>query len=301
MVNNPTVLVLGAGSSMHLNYPLGQKLVQLVIEETNSTNKALYKALIRADYDGSDIQPFRDALRLSGRSSVDAFLEHRPEYISIGKLAIAHELIKREDMNILFSLTNNEHWYPWLYQKLDTGDFESFANNNLSIITFNYDRSLEMYLFTALKNSYGKTDDQVSQVISKISIIHVHGQLANLPWQAKNWRQYTPNFNNSELKTGADLIKIIHENIDSDEEFKKARELLEDAVFIYFLGFGYHETNMDRINISRLSNNASIIGTCFGLTDLEKKLISKRYQKKLTLANSDYNVLKFLRENITLH
>ena len=35
--------------------------------------------------------------------------------------------------------------------------FEDFEKNLVSVITFNYDRSLEQFLFISLKSRYGKS------------------------------------------------------------------------------------------------------------------------------------------------
>jgi hypothetical protein len=57
-------------------------------------------------------------------------------------------------------------WYEKLFQLMaDGGDF---GNNQLSVVTFNYDRSFEAFIFTALQNLYGpryidKAEDQFSK------------------------------------------------------------------------------------------------------------------------------------------
>jgi len=107
-----------------------------------------------AGFRSGDIEDFRNSLERSGRSSVDAFLEHRTEFLEVGKAAIAALLLPCEKEESLFDLNRDSRWYEYLFQKLNAG-FEDFANNRIAFITFNYDRSLEFYLFTALKHAYG--------------------------------------------------------------------------------------------------------------------------------------------------
>ena len=64
----------------------------------------------------------------------------------------------------------------YLAGKLDS-TFEEFGNNKLSIVTFNYDRSLEHYLLNSLMTLHGKTRDECAQALKKIPIVHVYGQL----------------------------------------------------------------------------------------------------------------------------
>lgn len=61
--------------------------------------------------------------------------------------------------------------------------FQEFGENPVSFIRFNYDISVEYYLFNCLKNSYRQTDDEGAKQLRKIPIVHVHGNLGALPWQ----------------------------------------------------------------------------------------------------------------------
>ena len=46
------------------------------------------------------------------------------------------------------------YWYVYLFNQLGARK-DDFNKNRISIITYNYDRSLEYFLFVALKFSYG--------------------------------------------------------------------------------------------------------------------------------------------------
>jgi len=62
-------------------------------------------------------------------------------------MAIA--LIHCEDEAGLF-VQATKSWYEYLFNQLTTR-FDDFEKNKLSILTFNYDRSLEFYLFTCMR------------------------------------------------------------------------------------------------------------------------------------------------------
>ena len=184
MITSPTVLVLGAGASMCFKFPSGQKLKQNILSNYNQ-----YDLLIgQLGYTDRNTQEFVDALRASGRTSVDAFLEHRPDLVDIGKIEIALDLMTHEKYTLLFEAENN--WYDYLFQQMDC-EFTDFPKNKITFITFNYDRTLEFYLFNALINSYGKKEAEVAEILNQIPIIHVHGKLGNLPWQDPNGRPYS--------------------------------------------------------------------------------------------------------------
>src|SRR5438094_371000 len=153
MLTKKTVLVLGAGASKPFRFPTGIELSEQLVSYLRPGHEA-YNNLVTAGYSEHQIVEFRDSFYLSGKNSVDAFLEHRSDYMQIGKAATAAVLIPYENESVLFRY--DEGWLRYLYNHLNTS-FEDFGENQLSIITFNYDRTVEHFLFTALKNIYRKT------------------------------------------------------------------------------------------------------------------------------------------------
>ena len=161
--------------------------------------------------------------------------------------------------------------------------------NNVQFITYNYDRVIETYFFEALKNSFGKSDDEVANVMKSIKIIHLHGQLGYLPWQdaeetkKRAFRTGTNKINEliDEIKIGASEIKIINEANPDSIDFIEAREILNKAKSILFLGFGYAPQNIDRLRLDPYNKN--IQGTCLGLKTAEIDGIKRKYF--LNLAN----------------
>ena len=139
MINTPTVLILGAGASAPYGFPLGRGLRDLVCD-ISGTIAAVVAAAVGQDVE--QVEEFVTTLRHSGYTSVDWFLEDRTEFISVGKAAIAAALIPLEQSERLFPPhAPVAHWYESLLNTLDTPQ-GAFAENQLSIITFNYDRSL---------------------------------------------------------------------------------------------------------------------------------------------------------------
>src|SRR5687767_1945488 len=88
VIQRRTVLILGAGASMPYGFPSGRDLRDKIIAGLRKDTAQLFQLLGAAGYDLQVIRNFRDALLKSGRPSVDVFLEHRSEFISVGKVAI---------------------------------------------------------------------------------------------------------------------------------------------------------------------------------------------------------------------
>lgn len=293
MITNRIVFVIGAGASCHLGYPTGRRMLETIIQNLRVQNGVppTRQQLLDLSYSEDKIDQFIEALSYSGQESVDAFLEHRQEFMEIGKFTIAQALIPHENLSQLFNANNN--WYQYLFQRLNA-PLKDFSNNAIAFITFNYDRSIEQFLFTALSNTYGAPADEVSEVLGGIQIIHVHGQLGYLPWQDVSGRVYEEVFDTAETRARAGNIKIIHEAIDADEDFVVAQEILGDTERVHFLGLGYHETNMRRLGFP-WSGNKEVRGSCFQFTRHEMRQLTSKYEG-LRLLNEGWDCYHYLRQ-----
>ncbi len=302
MITTPTVFVLGAGASMPYGFPSGKQLKDEMLAgpEPQPSFTNCHPAFEQQFKFG--FRTFRNELRHSAQSSVDAFLEHRSDMLNIGKASIAYYLIRCETMDLLFS--PNGPWYDRLLERMDT-PFEDFDKNLVSFVTFNYDRSLEQFLFTALKHRYGKSDIEVAGKLSTIPVVHVHGQLGYLEWQNDpekiGKRAYVSDTRWESINTVKNGIKIISETTDRSDELSRAHELLRQAEKVFFLGFGYHDTNMRRLLVPFKNGdtydyrNKWVGGTCFGLTDAQICMIRDRYGS-IQLGSPAYDTLHYLND-----
>jgi hypothetical protein len=278
VITKQTVLVLGAGASFPYNYPLGAALLESIWGEYLGDKWTdFYQA---CGVNRSEREELRSELLLSQKASIDAFLEHRPEFLKVEKIAIALALLSCES----FALTESpsargKGIYHYLYNHL-ASNWEEFAENKLAVITFNYDRSLEHFLFTALQHSYKKSDAEVASAINCISIIHVHGSLGPLTWQdPTQGTEYAhfgaPNpaehdapwlaYRIRKATIASENIKIVSEAQSESSEFRLAFEKLQQAERIYFIGFGYFSPNLERLGIKELAIVDSLLASKIGL------------------------------------
>ena len=306
MINIPTVLVLGAGASVPYGYPAGRTLFNNIVTPLRNETTSPHRELREQGFSTVDIKKFADRLFRSGKSSVDAFLEYNPEFHEIGKMAIAQALVRFENTDTPFQedVNEQEKWYKHLFERMNT-EFENFHNNKLAIITFNYDRSLEQFLYTCLENSFDKSVKECAQKVSAFKIIHLHGVLGYLPFQADDFEPTAPNVrpygetrNQERIKSSADMIKIIHEDFSKDPVFDLAYKLLWRAERVFFLGFGYHETNMNRLRMKELiEDRGSHVFCCsFGLPKTTIDRIKVSCHGINFPGSSHYNTLQFFRE-----
>ena len=260
MITHPTVLILGAGASSHLGYPLGSELKQQICELLNP--RRIRAATPRCpqinDRPEEELTDFHRRLANSGWDSIDAFLAANPDLVSLGKIAIVAVLVKQEIFKNLM-WPNSVGWYDDLFKAMMTPTLAELSQNQLSVITFNYDRSLEEFLAIRIRHHYNVSPQQAMDAVCQLQIIHpngIMGRYPDIPYNA-TWDQ---------MEERVDSVKVVHELEEREDnfcnaEFGAAHEALTRARFVYFLGFGFHDDNMRRLKFFTPSQNGNI-GCC---------------------------------------
>ncbi|KKK77729.1 hypothetical protein LCGC14_2850660, partial [marine sediment metagenome] len=243
-IDIPTALILGAGASIPFGFPSGHGLYESICGP--GTNRSLsIRQLEPLDFGGDFVNGFLHNLSLSGVDSIDEFLGKQPEYTAVGKAAIAQILLPCEKQRHLFDPTADNWYKRFFVPLLDHPD----GFRNLYVITFNYDRSLEHFLFTALRSSTDLSEAQCAERVQALTIVHVHGKLGRLPWEAEYGHviPYEGKANPDTIRACIGSIIVLHEGQKDSPELVEARRILDSVLRIYFLGFGYHEVNLERL------------------------------------------------------
>lgn len=323
MIETKTTFILGAGASKPYNYHTAFELAKKIVDETDHHRNELHAELKNLGYETDDIKYFHDTLKESGENSVDSFLEYRNDKIlwEIGKISMAYTLGQCELHSATkftgFNELNNDNWYHHLYNSLRTS-FEDFDKNNIRIVTFNYDRSFEEYLFSRLR-TYGKSPEECAEKIENIPIVHLYGKLDNLPWEnvdEDTKRKYGEIPRGEQLLSTSKNIQIIpeKESVESVESFQNAYELIESSEKIIFLGIDLlNEKNLDRLNIKNFLtpkrvaeserfdiNHFKILSTGLGLRNEERKSVKQYFENDLYLGGSSQKSTLFLRDHVKL-
>ncbi len=222
---------------------------------------------------------FAKVFKFSGTASIDAFLSHRSDYAEIGKKAIASAILDFENKSTL----EEWDWYGLLWSKIrsyiEIQDAQvTLQPISIDIITFNYDRSLEYFLWNALQSTYRCPEDQAFELISGINIIHFYGSLG--PIYGENAIPY----GGANVDDAAKNIKVIPyertgqlaQELNSDQT--KALELIHrpENVIVY-MGFGFDDQNSNLLKLDALPKTCLIHGTTFGLTPFEKRHVGRKY------------------------
>ena len=298
MIDKRTVFVLGAGASCPYGYPSGAHLRERICLEIQPPH---YGDLVKAAGNGDTklAGRFKQTFENSSTKSIDLFMARNPRLAPVGKCFIAFEMftaeqrsqfrekakrlravsnqaVKKWDVNEYLQTKDfqGEDWYSYLFDRLTAGFVETdvlpdFSDGKLALITFNYDRSLEHFLYESVRNSFTEVpENRVADCLKSLRILHVYGQVAPLKWQdSEAGVEYRPPISEDLIKNAAAKIKTIYEEKES-AELSEAHELLKSAQRIFFLGFGYAPENMEVLNLPQLiPPRCEVCGTAFGMTE----------------------------------
>jgi hypothetical protein len=287
-MSNPekTVFVLGAGASYPYGFPLGRGLIISICDELSNPGEYFYNRIFNWGKWGADfIKSFADQLNKSQQPSIDFFLESRPEYLEIGKMCIALSLAENEALHLFERTYDEMKWYEYLYQRIGTNALD-LTNSNISFITFNYDRSLEYFFYTAIQNSFTLEEPQIKGIIEKLNIIHFYGSLAApLFLDPVNGRAFEDTVNNQALDKARKSIQIMSEENMRTQNWALAKREIQTASKILFLGFGYHFVNLDRLIQGVTMKDREVYGTAKGLSPNELKEKTQYFHDNFQLSN----------------
>ena len=304
MIKTRTVFILGAGASKPYSFPTGRELVDRILHGLDRRER-LYNLLtpLPCSFSQQHLERFRTELYNSRRSSVDAFLENRPEFVDVGKAAIAIELMPLEIDHNLLAAERAHDWYSYLFDQMMK---EHFTGNHLDVITFNFDRSFERALFHTLQAAYGLDAVACSTMCHKVQVLHFHGDLGEPSWFVDSAgprhgsRDYgcEPHFPDRDLiKWGASRIRLGSEGA-IESTMEDAHVLLARAQRVCFIGFGYDPVALRRLRVAELTRGKVVRGTAFGLSNGERRPIEGVFDK---IHLYDMNAYEFLRQTDILH
>ena len=293
MITQRTVLILGAGASYPYGFPLATGLYQNVVHiiSKRDPEQPARRILRELNFSDDDIDDFVRDLKHAEAASVDTFLQGRPEYLEIGKRALAALLLPQEQEARLFTPENSDdHWYRYLWGLLAPNP-ESLGGGRISVITFNYDRSLEHYLYTALGSRFGLGEDECRSRMSSLPIVHAYGQLGALPWQDGKSLHYGVKADAHSARTAAEGIRLIAEEREENGVSKEIEDLVSRATLFIFLGFGFHPDNLELLRLTekagcsqRDEDVLSVCGTVYGHTEFDCRHI-QNYVSRLFLGS----------------
>lgn len=317
MLRRPTVLILGAGAGVDLNMLVGEQLSAEIAEKLDirfdlnrlkSGHPEVAASLNHyANERKVDFNEFRQAGVLIKQGvhysrSIDSFInshKHNDKLAICAKLGIIHTIFAYERSSAVYRKQRRDgfrdeakarsSWLSDLFNILirDVYVEENLDKvfTNLTIINFNYDRCIEQFLFHALGDWSQKSEGVIAEIVSKLRIYHPYGVVGEMPWKQGNMPK--ADFGGEEFDNRLDRfvegIRTFHEQIEEGEELYWMRDTLWRAKDIIFLGFHFHEQNMDLLQVveEKRKEAPRIYATVLGRSAADVEVIRGRIKQSL--------------------
>ena len=263
-----TTLILGAGASQPYGFPLGADLKAKVL--SMAMTQTVVKVLVeRAGFPEKLIQEFIEIFRANTSGTIDEFLERKSKYRDLGAHLIAHSMCSDEQSARHFQQYG---WYSELYRQLNLDSAEPDVCE-LSIVTFNYERSLEWYLNEVIRVECRDVHETVAhEKRNRIKVIHPHGSLGKYPEVPYPLESRDVNG----LLEAAKRIRIVSDKLDASPEFQEAKATVAAADRIIFLGFGFHERTFTTLLENTDVKGKEVFCCCFRLDPEKFPMIRNR-------------------------
>ncbi|RUX21438.1 hypothetical protein EOA27_06060 [Mesorhizobium sp. M2A.F.Ca.ET.037.01.1.1] len=281
MFADKTLLILGAGASFEIGLPVGDTLkeqisaalkVELVSGGTimrfadSVIDDAAEFVAIHNKVGITKIKLLEACRQISAAlplaRSIDNYLNAHKDSKTIelcGKLGIARCILQAErnswikadqpPPNRMNFGVLKPTWYNRFANLLFEVPYGEFLGrlSNLSVITFNYDRCFEHFMYHAIQTHYGVDEKRAAEVVNGMSIYHPYGKVGNLPWMGKEpMSDFGEEVGGDRLvQLAGGEIKTYTEGVDrSSSEIQAIHRAVRQARTVVFLGFGFIPLNM---------------------------------------------------------
>lgn len=308
MFKRRTLFVVGAGASAEYGLPPGKLLAAKISHKMDIRFESMNHPIGKGDMEiysqltngmRNDVNEFqraawliRDGIHLA--RSIDEFLDlhhSSPFVVKYGKAAIVKTVLEAERESSLYfgGTSGRDSFHPgglaniWLVkftQMLGSGiRLENVREifEKVSFVIFNYDRCIEFFLRHALQKLYGLSRQEAATIVDDLDIVHPYGVIdPSVPFGGQ-----TGNY--VKLATG---IRTYTEQIGDANLRTALSNKVPDAEHIVFLGFAYHDQNIELLTPQKeIPASRRIFGTAHGLSDSDVQVVGHQIDAWFTGRN----------------
>jgi hypothetical protein len=280
MFRKQTVFIIGAGAGADIDMCMGSVLIDEIARdvdfffeagELKRGNFAVWEAARRTVKTKEEANALlaagrRISVGICSSGSIDNYIHHHrndPAIKTVGKIAIGNTILTYERKSKLFperdvfpsrfrDRTGTEQ--SWLHsffrllgEGLVVGETLDSIFDNVSVLTFNYDRCFEQYLWKSLQDRFSIGEDEATKLMSKLRIHHPYGKLGHLPWEGSDGLSFGAEPRTTDLAELAKNIRTYNEEVQQDKKLDEALGWVSSALTLVFLGFHFHDQNVELI------------------------------------------------------
>jgi hypothetical protein len=300
VISTPTVFVLGAGASAPYGFDTGEQLLERARTLTAENIADLIRPL-----PAQGATPLLDALIHTGDLSIDAMLELRGNIQAPGKALMAHLLLRQEREALGRNHTFPRAWYRTLFTAMAAPTPEQAVGQPVRFVTFNYDRSLEYCLAHAWRVRY-HPERLVDVTAMQRLFIHLHGQLGFLsevggPGQVVTYGGSPEGISEADILCGRQSIQIISDPHTNAPQFVQAREALQAAQRVVFIGFNFADRNVERLQLlASMRQGIAVFACLHGMSEARRVHVAHGVLEPWTgkvLGTENQDAYEFLRQH----
>lgn len=316
MFNVKTVFVVGAGGSKEVGLPIGDGLRDRIgdklrigtdrMSNISSGDSDILDALryLNRESDGRIPKYYFDLANSISRAmpqaiSIDNYLHfhsRNPKLVEVGKLGIAASILEAEASSSIATenqrpidfRTVGDSWHNTFCKMLTEGvtsdDVHSMFDN-VSFITFNYDRVIEHFVCQWLC-AYLRVDMSAAQILTRrLQVIHPYGTVGALPWQGvEPVIGYGQRVETADLIAASRSIRTFTEGSNEPQIDSQIHDVLSAAERVVFLGFSYLPLNLQLLNVQSMGPTKTVFGTSLGMSRQAKQAATEDIKRSLSVA-----------------
>jgi hypothetical protein len=306
--------VVGAGASTEFGgLGTGAQLMEMVAADIGQFggHSVELNSLLRRGIPAERLSSFdvagRDLARhlKSGVPSMDdalTWFASRQEVVDLGKIAIAYEILRGERDSRLYTPGGrlapardfSDTWIHHFLSMVMSGHRNENAErafDKVTIINFNYDRTIEHFVHSALQLKYGLNEQRAKKIASEIVIIRPYGSVGNLPWQhGEPTLAFGAEPQGHEIVAASSSILTYSEGFTSNMQ-SRIQLTLEGARVCVFLGFGFHTQNMSLLRVRSAETWRRAYATVVGMHPENKRDLSFSIARSVGCNNPETPIL----------
>ncbi|MEL1252089.1 hypothetical protein [Aurantiacibacter gilvus] len=238
---------------------------------------------------------------LAFSASIDEYIErHRDDKYTedCAKLAIAKAILEAENSSDIFVShrrpaangfnTTGGSWLASYLRDVSRGfsarDLPE-AFQNVTVVNFNYDRCFEHYAYHWLQSVYRIEAIEAAEIVSGFQVYHPYGKLGPLEWQDPHGIPYGAGVDTRRLLTISKRIRTYSEAKEPETGIEVVKERLGAARNVVFLGFGFHQQNLNLLRVDESRQSAAwCFATTKGISKPSWEVYKSRIRETLSVA-----------------
>jgi hypothetical protein len=315
------VIVVGAGASKEFKLPTGAELTSVIQKDLDfkvdrfgsviagNGDYLLKRAIdILSRETNTSLTTYVNIAKQISRNmalapSIDNYLDthkENPKLVEIGKLAIANAIMKAEQASSLkidesnmynrmdFSKTTST-WAAVFFKTIAAKrDYSSFlaALNNITFISFNYDRCIKQFFVNAAASYFELHNEQIEEVLNAIEVIHPYGSIGELCVSGTRVTGYAPELNGANIYSAAKRIRTFTEGVADAELLDSIKNPLVQAEIVIFLGFSFIDINMQILKPER-ARASRVLATAKGRSEDTRNGLRRLIERDFTRYNAN--------------